>query len=115
MRSESRYPIRPATGLKAYDAQTQCLIGYVGDISRQGLRLIVDGPMEPGTLTHLRLQMRINEDELLKFELLVNVQWSRPIAKSPDYETGCRILSPSAELNALVQRLQRLRKSSQAS
>jgi hypothetical protein len=109
MRYQSRLQFRSIFRVKVINPKTGALIGYVGDVSETGLKLLSDTAMEVGAPMPLRLRMRVKEDETLQFDLNVTCRWSGVNAKTGYFEAGCILEEPSAEFTLMVanMRIQR--------
>lgn len=109
MRYQSRLQFRSIFRVKVIDPKTGALIGYVGDVSETGLKLLSDTALEVGAHIPLRLRMRVKEDETLQFDLNVTCRWSGVNAKTGYFEAGCILEEPSAEFTLMVanMRIQR--------
>lgn len=88
MRNRSRLQFRSIFRVKVSNPKTNALIGYVGDVSENGLKLLTDTAFEEGASVPLRLRMRVKEDEVLQFDLLVCCRWTGTNAKTGYFEAG---------------------------
>lgn len=109
MRQHTRVTFRSMFRIKVYDTTKSLLIGYVGDVSESGLRLLSDTAMEIGTTRTLRLKMRVREDEVLQIDIHVVCMWSRANDKTGHFESGFTLVKESAEFAKLVTDLLALR------
>lgn len=109
MRQHTRVTFRSMFRIKVYDATKNLMIGYVGNVSESGLRLLSDTAMEAGTQRILRLKMRVREDEMLQIDIQVRCMWSRPNDKTGHFESGFTLMSQSAEFAKLANDLLTLR------
>ncbi len=109
MRYQSRIPFRSIFRVKVCNPKNDQLIGYVGDVSEGGLKLLSDAAVAPDTLINLRLKMRVREDEILQLDVVVKCKWSRFNAKTGYVESGCVLEQPSTEFAALVENMRVLR------
>ena len=105
MRHQSRIPFRSLFRVKAIDPKTNVLIGYVGDVSEQGLRLLSDTPFTEGVRMPVRLRMRLKEEEVLQFDLALTCMWTGVNAKTDYYEAGFMVDTPSEEFTWMVERM----------
>ncbi|HVK99228.1 MAG TPA: PilZ domain-containing protein [Dongiaceae bacterium] len=105
MRNQSRYLFRSLFRVKVNDPKSGALIGYVGDVSENGLRVLSDTAFAPGTTATLQLRMRVNENETLQFELDVGCRWSGSNAKTGYFEAGFMLERPSAEFTRMVDKM----------
>jgi len=109
MRYQSRIPFRSIFRVKVCNPKNDQLIGYVGDVSEGGLKLLSDAAVNPDTLLNLRLKMRVRENEILQLDIVVKCKWSRFNAKTGYVESGCILEQPSTEFAALVENMRLLR------
>lgn len=105
MRNQSRLQFRSIFRVKVSNPKTNALIGYVGDVSETGLKLLSDTSFEQGARVPLRLRMRVKEDEVLQFDLDVTCKWSGSNAKTGYFEAGFILEEPSAEFTLMVEKL----------
>ncbi len=109
MRNQSRLIFRSIFRVKVSDPKSGGLIGYVGDVSEFGFKLLSDTAIEPGTQMDLRLRMRLAEHELLQIDLNARCKWSGVNDKTGYFEAGFILEQPSAEFSALVEKLRIMR------
>lgn len=105
MRYQSRLQFRSIFRVKVSNPKTGALIGYVGDVSENGLRLLSDTAIEAGVRMPLRVRMRVREDEVLQFDLDVTCKWSGTNAKTGYFEAGFILERPSTEFTLMVEKL----------
>ena len=105
MRNQSRLQFRSLFRVKVSNPTTGALIGYVGDVSETGLKLLSDKVFEAGERVILRMRMRVKEDEILQFDLDVTCRWSGTNAKTGYFEAGFILEQPSAEFTLMVEKM----------
>lgn len=105
MRNQSRLQFRSIFRVKVSNPRTNALIGYVGDVSENGLKVLSDRAFEQDEQVSLRLRMRVKEDEVLQFDLDVTCKWSGANAKTGYFEAGFILEEPSAEFTLMVEKL----------
>lgn len=105
MRNQSRLLFRSIFRVKVSNPKTNALIGYVGDVSEQGLKVLSDTSFAQDARVPLRLRMRLREDEVLQFDLDVTCKWSGTNAKTGYFEAGFILEQPSAEFTLMVEKL----------
>jgi hypothetical protein len=105
MRHQSRLQFRSIFRVKAMDPKTNVLIGYVGDVSETGLKLLSDTPFVEGLNMPVRLRMRLKEEEVLQIDLEISCVWIGVNQKTDYYEAGFRVDNPSAEYLLMVERM----------
>lgn len=109
MRNQSRLIFRSIFRVKVSNPKSGALIGYVGDVSEFGFKLLSDAAIEPGERMDLRLRMRLSENELLQLDLDACCKWSGVNEKTGYFEAGFILEQPSAEFTALVEKLRIMR------
>ena len=109
MRNQSRLTFRSIFRVKASNPKTGALIGYVGDVSEFGFKLLSDSQIEPGTRMNLRMRMRLTESEQLQIDLDASCRWSGVNEKTGYFEAGFILEQVPAEFTALVERLRIMR------
>lgn len=109
MRNQSRLIFRSIFRVKVSNPKSGALIGYVGDVSEFGFKLLSDTAIEPGTHRDLRLRMRLAENELLQIDLQASCRWSGVNEKTGYFEAGFILEQPSAEFTSLVEKLRIMR------
>jgi hypothetical protein len=109
MRHQSRLQFRSMFRVKVSNPKTGGLIGYVGDVSENGLKVLSDVPFETEKRVALRVRMRVREDEVLQFDLDVSSRWTGTNAKTGYFEAGFILEQPSSEFTNMVEQLRVLR------
>src|SRR5690606_20429240 len=109
MRNHSRLVFRSIFRVKMCSPVNDLLIGYLGDVSERGFKLLSDTQMMPAALMDLRLRMRLPQGEELKIDLKGRCMWSGVNDKTGYFEAGFTLEEPSAEFSALVERLRIMR------
>jgi hypothetical protein len=110
MRQHTRITFRSIFRIKVSDCQTDQLIGYVGDVSESGLRLLSDTPQEVGSCMALRLRMRDREGELRKIDIQVVCLWAQENPKTGHFESGLKLTEDSDEFTRLVSNMRPMRR-----
>ena len=105
MRHQSRLQFRSMFRVKVSNPTTNALIGYVGDVSENGLRLLSDTPFAEGARLPVRLRMRVKEDETLQFDLDITCMWTGANTKTGYYEAGFMVNNYSPEFTLMVERM----------
>lgn len=114
MRNQSRLIFRSIFRVKVSNPKSGVLIGYVGDVSEFGFKLLSDTEMTPLARMDLRLRMRLSESEQLQIDLVARCKWSGVNEKTGYYEAGFILEQPSAEFSGLVEKLRIMRGESDA-
>ncbi len=105
MRHQSRMQFRSIFRVKVSNPQTNALIGYVGDVSETGLKVLSDTPFARGVRMPIRLRMRVKEDDVLQFDLDVTCMWTGNNLKTGYFEAGFILEQPSAEFSLMVEKM----------
>lgn len=105
MRQQSRLPFRSIFRVKVSNPKTNALIGYVGDVSENGLKLLSDTQFAQGDDVHFRMRMRVSESETLQFDLHLTCMWSGTNGKTGYFEAGFILQQPSAEFTLMVEKM----------
>lgn len=110
MRQHTRITFRSIFRIKVSDCQTDQLIGYVGDVSESGLRLLSDAPQEVDSCLALRLRMRDRDGELRKIDIQVVCLWSQENPRTGHFESGLKLAEDSAAFTLLVRNMRPMRR-----
>lgn len=110
MRQHTRITFRSIFRIKVSDCQTDQLIGYVGDVSESGLRLLSDTPQEVDSCLDLRLRMRDREGELRKVDIQALCLWSQENPRTGHFESGFRLAQDSEAFTLLVRNMRPMRR-----
>lgn len=110
MREHERIVFRSIFRIKVRLRGSRSLLGYVGDISFGGLRLICDEPIEPGRRFEIDVSMRDGEGQVHQASAEVICQWTRENPRTGHQESGVALEKISASFHALVQRIRTQRK-----
>jgi len=109
MREHSRITFRSIFRIKASNRSDDQLIGYVGDLSERGLKLVSDTPFDVGTRLELRLKMRDREGQMQHIDIDATCMWVGENTKSGYFEVGLILDSPSPAFSSLVGRMRATR------
>ncbi|NMG69051.1 PilZ domain-containing protein [Parazoarcus communis] len=107
MRELSRIVMRSMFRIKVYLRTENRMIGYVGDLSESGLKLLTDDPLDVGAQYALSLRMRGLDGELRATEVDGLCCWSQRGARSGHVESGLRVDVPSSAYSALIRGMRR--------
>lgn len=110
MREHERIVFRSIFRIKVRLRGSRSLLGYVGDISFGGLRLICDEPIEPGRRFEIDVSMRDGEGQVHQASAEVICQWTRENPRTGHQESGVALEKISASFHALVKRIRAQRK-----
>lgn len=109
MREYSRITFRSIFRIKVSNRCDDRLIGYVGDLSEGGVKLISDTPIEVGTRLELRLKMRDREGRLQHIDIAATCSWSGENTKTGYFEAGLTLDRPSHAFSEVVSRMRATR------
>ncbi len=103
MRQQSRQQFRSMCHAKVSNPRNGALIGYVGDVSECGLKVLSDAPFVQDE--HLHMQMRLGEEKVLQFDLDATCKWSGSFTNNGYFEAGFMLEQPSVEFISMVDNL----------
>ncbi|PAU84427.1 PilZ domain-containing protein [Pseudomonas sp. WN033] len=103
MREQSRMVFRSIFRIKVADRDTGRLIGYVGDISEGGFKLLSDEPMELDVPVALQIRLRDGEGKMQMLDVEVICLWCQENIRTGYHESGCSLHQPSEEFARLVE------------
>lgn len=110
MRQHSRFTFRSIFRVKVSVRPEDRLIGYIGDLSETGVRLLTDTLLAVDSSLALRLRMRDRAGEMRLVDIDVLCLWARENSKTGHFEAGCTLLQPSPEFSRLVAEMRANRK-----
>ncbi|MEW6459928.1 MULTISPECIES: PilZ domain-containing protein [Pseudomonadaceae] len=110
MRQSSRITFRSTFRIKISDRERDTLIGYAGDVSECGMKLLSDALVEPGSTLKLRVRMRDREGNLRQVDVDMVCQWSQENTRTGFFEAGMALQGESAEYVRLIEGMRKLRK-----
>ncbi|HEY1028057.1 MAG TPA: PilZ domain-containing protein [Pseudomonas sp.] len=110
MRQSSRITFRSTFRIKISDRDSDTLIGYAGDLSECGMKLLGDQLVEPGSELKLRIRMRDREGELRQVDVDMLCQWSQENTRTGFFEAGLSVLGESPKYVSLVEGMRKGRK-----
>lgn len=105
MRRHRRFNFRHLTRIQVTNRLSGELIGYLADISIEGLRLVAGQPLAVGGCYELRLHVPEEEGEDTLVDIVVICQWSRRNSERRNFEMGFALDRPSKEFTHLVAQL----------
>ena len=113
MRQSSRITFRSIFRIRVSDRERDTLIGYAGDVSEGGMKLLGDALIEPGRELKLRIRMRDRDGELRQIDVDMLCQWSQENSRTGFFEAGLALRGTSAAYQQLVEGM-RNRRNAQA-
>ncbi|MCY1289266.1 hypothetical protein D9M68_119490 [compost metagenome] len=115
MRQHNRIVFRSIFRIRVRDRRNDQLIGYVGDLSETGLKLLGDALVEVGSQLALSLRMRDKEGQMRQVDVDVVCQWSRENPQTGHFEAGLKLERPSVPFSDLVRDLRAKREAREES
>ncbi|MBM7059159.1 PilZ domain-containing protein [Pseudomonas sp. UL073] len=103
MRQHSRIIIRSIFRIKVSNRRNDKLVGYVGDLSEHGLRLVGDTLLEVGSTLELRIRMRDKDGQMRHADVDVKCLWARENAQTGHFEAGLSLVLPSVSYSELIR------------
>lgn len=110
MRQSSRITFRSIFRIKVYRRADNRLIGYAGDVSECGMKLLADHAIEPGSRLELSVQMRDHEGQLRNVHVDMLCQWCQENPRTGHHETGLALQGQAPAYVTLVERIRSRRK-----
>lgn len=91
--------------LRVFDGQSPTIVGHVVDISRRGLMLVCDEPVEKGRA--LTLRMKLPKEQAGRQEILFDAvcRWCRQDANPDFYIAGFKFAALPADLGEHLRQL----------
>jgi hypothetical protein len=110
MRQSSRITFRSTFRIRVSNRERDELIGYAGDVSECGMKLLGDSLVEPGAALKLRLRMRDREGEMRQIDVDMVCQWSQENTRTGFFEAGLALRGESLEYVRLIEGMRNRRK-----
>ncbi|MBB4865907.1 hypothetical protein HNP46_004808 [Pseudomonas nitritireducens] len=93
--------------LKVFNSITDKPMGYLGNVSLDGLLLISQLPMLVGGRFDMRLKIPGHDGKLQLIEFTATCQWCREDVNPGNYDSGFSLASPPGDYVELVDALRR--------
>ena len=93
--------------LKVFNRFTDKPIGYIGDVSPEGLLLVSQLPMLVGARFEFRLKIPAQTGQLHCIDFSGDCKWSREDVNPGHFDSGFALLAPPADYLQLVDSLRR--------
>lgn len=103
MRHQSRQQFRSMFQVKVSNSRNGSLIGYVGDVSESGFKIVSESPFVRDE--HLHVLMQVREGEIAQYDLDATCKWSANNVDTGYFEGGFRLHQPPAKFVSMVERL----------
>ena len=91
--------------LKVYNRRTGRELGYIGNISRNGLMLITRFRMETGTVFNMRIALPEAWMNKQYIDFDARCQWCRPDVDAESFDSGYIITQNSIHYDELIEAL----------
>lgn len=102
MRLERRFPLKGLTDIRVIDCADDEPIGYIGDISSGGFRVISEDPLAPDTQLQINLEIPVRANHHRTLSLNVQCKWSRRDARLKRFNLGFKLNEPSEAFQELL-------------
>jgi hypothetical protein len=91
--------------LRVYDRATDSLLGHLVDITREGLMLLSEDPIEIGVVFQLRIDLGESRRLPRYLELEARSKWSGTDVNPRFIDTGFELEEPTAETLRSIDRM----------
>ncbi|MFC5699216.1 PilZ domain-containing protein [Pseudomonas sp. GCM10022186] len=91
--------------LKVFNRITDKPMGYLGNVSMDGLMLISQLPMLVGACFDMRLKIPGKDGQLHFIDFCANCQWCHEDVTPGSYDSGFSLVTPPAEYADLIDAL----------
>ncbi len=91
--------------LRVYNRRTGRELGYVGNISRNGLMLITRWRVQTDTVFHLRIVLPSDQNQHCYVDFDARCQWCQPDIDSESFDSGYSIVASSVNFESLIETL----------
>ncbi len=92
--------------LKVFNRHTDSPLGFIGNLSNEGLMLISPYPMMLYATFAMRLKLPTQDNGVCSVDFTAICQWSREDVTPGSFDSGFHLQNPSAEINEMVRALQ---------
>lgn len=80
---------------KVYDASNGVLMGDLGDLSEQGMRVECDAELEPGSRFAVEIEWKNSSGDVSRFSMSAECRWCRPAAETDRFDAGFQFFDVS--------------------
>ncbi|CAM3691533.1 PilZ domain-containing protein [Parendozoicomonas haliclonae] len=94
-----------ASFLKVYNRRTGRELGYIGNISRNGLMLITRWRVQTDTVFHLRIVLPDDLQTNCYVDFDARCQWCRPDIDAESFDSGYTVIASSVNYDTLIDSL----------
>lgn len=102
MRQHSRFTFHDLTSIRVVNRLSGEPMGFVGDLSFGGLRLISRQPLAIGGCYEMRLHVPVEGGGVRQVDVVVICQWSRKETRYDSFDSGFALDRPAPEFAELV-------------
>ncbi|MBB3104077.1 PilZ domain-containing protein [Azomonas macrocytogenes] len=93
--------------LKVFNRHTDKPLGFIGNISEEGLLLISPYPMMLHARFRMRLKLPTQGSELHFVDFCATCLWTREDVTPGSFDSGFKLLEPPVDIRDMVDALQR--------
>lgn len=83
--------------LKVIESTSNCLLGFLVDITTEGIMIMSDNPIETGKTFHLKMLIDSGEGKEKYLEFSAESRWCRQSVRTEFYDTGFKLLDINPE------------------
>lgn len=105
MRRHTRLTIRHSSRIKVTNRLSGEPMGFVGDVSLGGLKLVSSQPLAVGGCYEMRLHVPERNGQIRQVDVAMICQWSRKDPRRDRFEMGFALDRPSPDFTKLVERM----------
>ncbi|BBT15282.1 PilZ domain-containing protein [Metapseudomonas otitidis] len=91
--------------LKVFNRITDKPMGYLGNVSLDGLMLVSQLPMLVGARFDMRLKIPAHDGQIRFIDFYATCHWSREDVNPGNYDSGFSLVAPPPEYAELVEAL----------
>ncbi len=88
--------------LRVYDPADNCLFGHVVDISKSGLLITSEKPIETHRQYHLKIEDATTFDDFFTVGVQAECRWCTGDASNSLYDAGFRLIDPSDQMSNML-------------
>jgi len=92
--------------LSVLNAQDMTSMGVLGDLSREGILILSEKPLQEKTRLWVRITLPPEDFSIPFFELTLEVRWSKPdLPRQNQFASGCLILEGKEKYAPIIEKL----------
>ncbi len=92
--------------LRVYEPNNSSLFGHVVDISKHGMLITSDKPMQTNTQYTLEIEDVSTLDDMNTVDVQVECRWCQGDDSNSLFDAGFRLVNPSHQMNEMVEAYQ---------